>query len=60
VAGYTEQFHSTASLAREWMAAEESAAFDQAVTGIVAPYAAGGLLDLAVVADLTWGRIVAS
>jgi hypothetical protein len=38
----------------------ESAAFDQAVTGIVAPYAVGGLLDMEVVADLAWGRITAS
>jgi ubiquinone/menaquinone biosynthesis C-methylase UbiE len=60
LACYVEQFHSTASLAREWMTAEESAAFDQAVAGLVAPYATDGLLDLEVVADLAWGRIVAS
>jgi hypothetical protein len=42
------------------MTAEESAAFDQAVTGIVAPHATDGMLDMQVVADLTWGRIVAS
>jgi ubiquinone/menaquinone biosynthesis C-methylase UbiE len=60
LACYVEQFHSTASLAREWMTAEESAAFDQAVTGIVAPYATDGMLDMQVVADLTWGRIDAS
>jgi 2-polyprenyl-3-methyl-5-hydroxy-6-metoxy-1,4-benzoquinol methylase len=54
------RFHRTASLAREWMTAEECAAFDQAVASIVAPYAADGLLDLEVVADLAWGRIVAS
>jgi ubiquinone/menaquinone biosynthesis C-methylase UbiE len=60
LAGYVEQFHSTASLAREWMTAEESAAFDQAVTGIVARYATDGLLGMQVVADVTWGRIVAS
>ena len=60
VACYVEHFHSTASLAREWMTAEESAAFDRAVAGLVAPYAADGLLDLQVVADLAWGRITAS
>jgi SAM-dependent methyltransferase len=53
---YVEYLHSTASLAREWMSAAESAAFDQAVTDIVAPFAVGGLLDLAVVAQLAWGR----
>jgi hypothetical protein len=56
LAFYVEQFHSTASLAREWMPAEESAAFDQAVADVVAPYAAGGMLDMEVVAHLTWGR----
>jgi hypothetical protein len=59
VAGYVEQFHSTASLAREWMPAAEAAAFDQAVTDIVAPYAADGVLHLTVTAELTWGRITA-
>jgi ubiquinone/menaquinone biosynthesis C-methylase UbiE len=59
LASYIEQFHSTASLAREWMAAEESAAFDLAVADIVAPYAADGMLDMQVVADLAWGRIAA-
>jgi ubiquinone/menaquinone biosynthesis C-methylase UbiE len=54
---YVEQFHSTASLAREWMAPEESAAFDRAVADVAAPYAADGVLDMAVVAHLTWGRI---
>ena len=56
VPSHVEQLHSTASLAREWMSAEESAAFDRAVTGIVAPYAVGGVLDMAVVAHLAWGR----
>ena len=58
LAGYVEQFHSTASLAREWMPAEESAAFDQAITEVVAPYASRGMLEMAVVAHLTWGRPV--
>lgn len=59
VACYVEQFHSTASLAREWMRAEESAAFDRAITDVVAPHASGGVLEMTVVADLTWGRPVA-
>jgi hypothetical protein len=59
VADYVEQFHSTASLAREGMPAGEAAAFDQAVADIVAPHAADGVLDLTVTAELTWGRITA-
>jgi hypothetical protein len=38
------------------MSAEESAAFGQAITGIVAPHAVGGVLEMAVVAHLAWGR----
>lgn len=57
VADYIEQFHSTASLARELMPAGEAAAFDRAVAGLVGPYATDGVLDLPVAADLTWGRI---
>jgi hypothetical protein len=59
VAGYVEQLHSTASLAREQMPAAEAAAFDQAVADIVAPYAADGVLHMTVTAQLTWGRITA-
>lgn len=57
VAAYIEQFHSTASLARELMPAGEAAAFDRAVAGLVRPYATDGVLDLPVAADVTWGRI---
>ncbi len=56
VADYVEQFHSTSSLARKWMPAGESAAFDRAIEQLVEPYATGGMLDLAVAASLTWGR----
>ena len=56
VASFVEQFHSTASLAREWMSGEESAAFDQAITDIVASRAVGGVLEMDVVAHLAWGR----
>lgn len=56
---YVEQFHSTSSLAREWMSAAEAAAFDHAVTQAVAPYASDGIIEFAVVAQLTWGRISA-
>jgi ubiquinone/menaquinone biosynthesis C-methylase UbiE len=58
LASYVEHFHSTASLAREWMPAAESAAFDQAIIDVAAPYAAGGMLEMTVVAHVTWGRPV--
>jgi hypothetical protein len=56
VADYVEQFHSTASLARELMPDEEAAAFDAAVTDLVTPWAVDGVLDLTVVARVAWGR----
>lgn len=56
VESYIEQFHSTASLAREWMPAGESAAFDRAIAEVVRPYAVDGMLEMAVVAHLSWGR----
>ena len=55
---YVEYLHSTSSLAREWMPTEEAAAFDRAVTQAVAPYETGGWLDMAVVAHVTWGRVI--
>jgi len=55
--GYIEQVHSTASLARIWMTADEAAAFDAAVASVVAPYAVDGWLETQVAATLTWGRI---
>ena len=57
VADYIERFHSTSSLARELMPAEEAEAFDAALAGLVQPYADGGELELTVVADIAWGRI---
>jgi hypothetical protein len=57
VTDYIEQFHSTASLARELMPAGEAAAFDRAIAGLVRPYATDGVLGLPVAADVTWGRI---
>jgi ubiquinone/menaquinone biosynthesis C-methylase UbiE len=56
VASYIEQFHSTAALAREWMPAGESAAFDLAVEQIVLPYAADGVLQMDIVGYVSWGR----
>ncbi len=55
---YIEQFHSTSSLAREWMPPEEAAAFDREVSAVVAPFAADGVLDTRIVAQITWGRIL--
>jgi SAM-dependent methyltransferase len=54
---YIEYLHSTSSLAREWMPPEEAAAFDRAITEIVAPYQTDGWLDLTVLAEVTWGRV---
>jgi hypothetical protein len=59
VTDYIEALHSTSSLARELMPAEESAAFDGAVADLVAPYADDGVLELTVVADVAWGEITA-
>jgi ubiquinone/menaquinone biosynthesis C-methylase UbiE len=59
VGDYVEQFHSTASLAREHMSADEAAAFDRAVERMVRPYAVGGMLDLTIVATVRWGRPLA-
>ena len=56
VADYVEHFHSTSSLAREWMPAAEAASFDRAVTDAVLPYAVDGMLEMLVVGHLTWGR----
>lgn len=59
VADYIEQFHSTSSLARDLMPADEAAAFDDAIERAVSPYAQDGVLELKVVAELSWGRPLA-
>jgi SAM-dependent methyltransferase len=59
VGSYVEQFHSTASLARELMPAEEADAFDAAVEKIVRPFAADGVLEMRIVATVEWGRLPA-
>lgn len=63
VAEYVEQFHSTATLARELMSSEEAEEFDEAVESIVRPYAArdgeDGILTVDVVASVVWGEPVA-
>ena len=60
VAYYIEQFHSTSSLARELMSAEEAAEFDRAIEAVVAPWREAGWLELTVVATIDWGRPLAS
>ena len=56
VADYVEQFHSTATLAREHMSEQESSDFDRAVERIVQPWATDDTLELKIVASITWGR----
>lgn len=56
VKSYVEQFHSTATLARELMSTQEAAAFDLAIEEIVEPWAVGDVLEMQVVATLAWGR----
>lgn len=53
---YTEEFHSTATLARELMSEREAQEFDQAIEQIVRPHASDDTLELTIVANLTWGR----
>ncbi|MEV0797129.1 class I SAM-dependent methyltransferase [Kribbella sp. NPDC050281] len=59
VADYIEQFHSTSSLARDLMSDEEAVEFDTAIEQAVTPYAKDGVLELQVVAQLSWGRPLA-
>ncbi|MEU4193855.1 class I SAM-dependent methyltransferase [Kribbella sp. NPDC026611] len=56
VADYIEQFHSTSSLARDLMSAEEAADFDTGVEAAVRPYTKDGFIELTIQAELTWGR----
>jgi hypothetical protein len=60
VADYIEALHSTSSLARELMPAEEASAFDAAIGAVVAPYAEDGVVELTVVGDLAWGPITST
>jgi SAM-dependent methyltransferase len=56
VGEYVEAHHSTSSLARELMPAEEAAAFGAAVVEAVRPWTVDGELELPVVATVSWGR----
>jgi ubiquinone/menaquinone biosynthesis C-methylase UbiE len=53
---YVEQFHSTASLARELMPADEAGRFDAEVLDVVRGYESHGMLRMEVEASLVWGR----
>jgi SAM-dependent methyltransferase len=56
VADYIEQFHSTSSLARDLMSADEAAEFDAGVEAAVRPFVMDGVLELKIQAELSWGR----
>ena len=53
---YVEQFHSRASLARELMPAAEVEQFGAEMRAAVQPFARDGMLELPIVAEVTWGR----
>lgn len=56
VEDYIERLHSTSSLARDLMPADEAAAFGTGVEAALSPYATDGVLDLTIEAELSWGR----
>ena len=56
VESYIEHFHSTASLAREIMPPDETAAFDDAIRAVVAPWAVDGAVEMQIAATLAWGH----
>jgi SAM-dependent methyltransferase len=55
---YVEQFHSTASLARELMSPGEASRFDTEIMDVVRGYENHGMLRMEVGASLVWGRPV--
>ncbi|MGW6196700.1 class I SAM-dependent methyltransferase [Kribbella sp. NPDC055110] len=59
VTDYIERLHSTSSLARGLMPADEAAAFDTSVEAVLRPYAKDGVLELTIEAELSWGRPLA-
>ncbi|MEN3267141.1 class I SAM-dependent methyltransferase [Pseudonocardia sp.] len=56
VRDYIEQFHSTASLARELMSADEATRFDDKVAAVVREYEQDGQLSFPITASVVWGR----
>lgn len=55
IAGYVESFHARNGLSRDRMTPDAAAAFDRAVTDLVAPYTRDGQLALAVKGEVIWG-----
>lgn len=55
IAAYVESFHSRNGLSRDRMAPAEAAAFDRALTELVAPHAQDGELVLRVAGRVRWG-----
>ncbi len=53
---YVEAYHSTASLARELMPADEATAFDTELAEAVRPWVVDGAVELEIVATVSWGR----
>jgi SAM-dependent methyltransferase len=55
VAAYVESFHARNGFSRDRMAPALAAAFDTAVTGLVAPHAGDGVVRLSVAGEIVWG-----
>jgi SAM-dependent methyltransferase len=55
---YVEQFHSTASLARELMPPDEATRFDTEIMDVVRSHENHGMLRMDIAATLIWGRPV--
>ncbi len=56
VAGYVASFHARNGLSRDRMAPEAAAAFDAAITELLAPYAVAGKLHWHYQGTLVWGE----
>lgn len=55
VAAYVESFHARNGFSRDRMEPARAAAFDAALTGLVAPHAADGVVRLTIAGDIVWG-----
>lgn len=54
---YVTSFHSRNGFSRERMGVADAQAFDDALRAVMAPYAVGGSVTLAIQARVVWGRI---
>jgi ubiquinone/menaquinone biosynthesis C-methylase UbiE len=59
VKDYIESFHGRASFSRERMSKENAAAFDRALLELVKPFTVKGKIELAVSAEIVWGKPLA-